>query len=372
MPGRCFTGSRPFRTRIDASPYCGCPAFVAMAGHSRDRCRGLCARRRAPTRSAGSCNNRRMPASHLRPLGRSGLQVSPICLGGNVFGWTVDEATSFRLLDAWVDAGMNFVDTADVYSRWVPGHAGGESEAIIGKWLRQSGKRNRVVLATKVGKPMGDADKGLSKAYIRRAVEASLRRLKTDVIDLYQSHDDDADDAARGNARRLRRAGQGRQGARDRRLELQRARAWRSPLETSQRLGLPRYESLQPLYNLVERDAVRRRARAGLRRARPRRHQLLRAGERLSHRQVPQRRRPRQERARRRRRQVPERARPGDPRRARRRRRRRSARRRRRSRSPGRSPGRASPRRSPARRRRRSSTSSSPRRACSSTRPRSS
>ena len=130
---------------------------------------------------------------------------------------------SFRLLDAWVDAGMNFVDTADVYSRWVPGHAGGESETIIGKWLRQSGKRNRVVLATKVGKPMGDDDKGLSTAYIRRAVEASLRRLKTDVIDLYQSHDDDADDAARGDAGDLRRADQGRQGARDRRLELQRA-----------------------------------------------------------------------------------------------------------------------------------------------------
>ena len=123
-----------------------------------------------------------MDKSSHRPLGRSGLRVSPLCLGGNVFGWTVDEAMSFRLLDAWVDAGMNFVDTADVYSRWVPGHVGGESESILGKWFRQSGKRNRVVLATKVGKPMGDTDKGLSKAYIRRAVEASLRRLKTDTI----------------------------------------------------------------------------------------------------------------------------------------------------------------------------------------------
>ena len=111
-----------------------------------------------------------MPDFRLRQLGRSGLEVSPICLGGNVFGWTVDESMSFRLLDAWVDAGMNFVDTADVYSRWVPGHAGGESETILGKWFRQSGKRNRVVLATKVGKPMGDNDKGLSSAYIRRAV----------------------------------------------------------------------------------------------------------------------------------------------------------------------------------------------------------
>src|SRR5450631_1629896 len=129
--------------------------------------RGILGSAPRPTRRqaarARPCNNRLM---NTRPLGRSGLQVSPLCLGGNVFGWTVDEAMSFRLLDAWVDAGMNFVDTADVYSRWVPGHAGGESETIIGKWLRQSGKRNRIVLATKVGKPMGDTDKGLSGAYI--------------------------------------------------------------------------------------------------------------------------------------------------------------------------------------------------------------
>ena len=101
-----------------------------------------------------------MNPSSLRRLGRSDLQVSPLCLGGNVFGWTVDEAMSFRLLDAWVDAGMNFIDTADVYSRWVHGHAGGESETILGKWFRQSGKRNRVVLATKVGMAMGDTDAG--------------------------------------------------------------------------------------------------------------------------------------------------------------------------------------------------------------------
>ncbi len=194
-----------------------------------------------------------MPDLALRPLGRSGLDVSPICLGGNVFGWTVDEAMSFRLLDAWVDAGMNFVDTADVYSRWVPGHTGGESEAIIGKWFRQSGKRNRVVLATKVGKPMGDADKGLSKAYIRRAVEASLRRLETDVIDLYQSHDDDADtpleetlSAFAGLIREGKVRAIGASNHTAPRLAL--------ALETSRRLGLPRYESLQPLYNLVERE----------------------------------------------------------------------------------------------------------------------
>ncbi|MBA4002508.1 MAG: alcohol dehydrogenase, partial [Delftia sp.] len=100
-------------------------------------------------------------APSLRSLGRSGLQVSPLCFGGNVFGWTVDEATSFSLLDAWLDAGMNFIDTADVYSRWAPGHAGGESESVIGKWLRRSGRRADIVLATKVGKDMGEGRVGL-------------------------------------------------------------------------------------------------------------------------------------------------------------------------------------------------------------------
>ena len=193
------------------------------------------------------------PSSH-RQLGRSGLQVSRLCLGGNVFGWTVDEAMSFRLLDAWVDAGMNFVDTADVYSRWVPGHVGGESEAILGKWFRQSGKRNRVVLATKVGKPMGDADKGLSKAYVRRAVEASLRRLKTDVIDLYQSHDDDAEtplEESMSAFAELIKEGKVRAiGASN-----YSAGRLREALAVSKAGGLPRYESLQPLYNLVERPA---------------------------------------------------------------------------------------------------------------------
>jgi aryl-alcohol dehydrogenase-like predicted oxidoreductase len=194
-----------------------------------------------------------MASIPLRPLGRSGLQVSPICLGGNVFGWTVDEAMSFRLLDGWVDAGMNFVDTADVYSRWVPGHTGGESETIIGKWFRQSGKRNRVVLATKVGKPMGDDDKGLSKAYIRRAVEASLRRLQTEVVDLYQSHDDDTEtplEETLGAFADLIREGKvraiGASNYSGPRLRL--------ALETSRRLGVARYESLQPLYNLLERE----------------------------------------------------------------------------------------------------------------------
>ncbi|CAN7505292.1 aldo/keto reductase [Variovorax sp. LjRoot84] len=188
----------------------------------------------------------------LRPLGRSGLQVSPLAFGGNVFGWTVDEALSFRLLDAWLDAGFNFVDTADVYSSWVPGHSGGESETIIGKWLRQTGKRNRVVLATKVGKPMGEGKKGLSPAYIRAAVDASLKRLKTDHIDLYQSHDDDAETPLAdtlGAFADLIKAGKVRAiGASN-----YSAPRLADALEVAEREGLPRYESLQPLYNLYDR-----------------------------------------------------------------------------------------------------------------------
>ncbi|MDL9997374.1 aldo/keto reductase [Variovorax sp. J22P240] len=188
-----------------------------------------------------------------RPLGRSGLQVSPLAFGGNVFGWTVDETLSFRLLDAWVDAGFNFVDTADVYSSWVPGHSGGESETIIGKWLRQTGKRHRIVLATKVGKPMGEGKKGLSPAYIREAVDASLRRLKTDHIDLYQSHDDDPEtpfsDTAEAFAA-LIKAGKVRAIGASNFSAPRLAEA----LDVAEKQGLPRYESLQPLYNLYDRD----------------------------------------------------------------------------------------------------------------------
>jgi aryl-alcohol dehydrogenase-like predicted oxidoreductase len=188
----------------------------------------------------------------LRPLGRSGLQISPLSFGGNVFGWTVDEALSFRLLDAWLDAGFNFVDTADVYSSWAPGHSGGESETIIGKWLRQTGKRNRVVLATKVGKPMGEGKKGLSPAYIREAVDASLRRLKTDHIDLYQSHDDDAETPLAdtlGAFAELIKAGKVRAIGASNYSAPRLAEA----LDVAEREGLPRYESLQPLYNLYDR-----------------------------------------------------------------------------------------------------------------------
>ena len=126
-----------------------------------------------------------------RTLGSTDLAIVPVVFGGNVFGWTADEARSFELLDAFVDRGFNCIDTADVYSRWVPGHVGGESETIIGKWLKQTGKRDRVVLLTKVGMEMPSVGKGLAKKYILEEVEASLKRLQTDTIDLYQSHKDD-------------------------------------------------------------------------------------------------------------------------------------------------------------------------------------
>ena len=188
----------------------------------------------------------------LRTLGRSSLQVSPLCFGGNVFGWTVDEATSFELLDAWLDAGMNFVDTADVYSRWAPGHQGGESEAVIGKWLRKSGKRHQLVLATKVGKEMGDGKVGLHPKYIRQAVDASLSRLQTDYIDLYQSHDDDPNvplEDVLGTFGDLIQEGKVRAIGASNYSAARLAEA----LETSDKHRLARYESLQPLYNLYDR-----------------------------------------------------------------------------------------------------------------------
>jgi aryl-alcohol dehydrogenase-like predicted oxidoreductase len=126
-----------------------------------------------------------------REIGTSGIKIDPFAFGGNVFGWTIDEKESFKILDGFIDAGLDFIDTADVYSSWVPGNKGGESETIIGNWLKKSGKRDQVIIATKVGKPMGEGKKGLSRKYITQAVEASLTRLQTDYIDLYQSHDDD-------------------------------------------------------------------------------------------------------------------------------------------------------------------------------------
>ncbi|WP_408518814.1 aldo/keto reductase [Paraburkholderia madseniana] len=126
-----------------------------------------------------------------RKLGHTGISVAPFALGGNVFGWTADETTSFSILDAFSSSGFNLIDTADVYANWIPRLKGGESETILGKWLARSGKRDKIVLATKVGMEMGPGQNGLSKRYIIEAVEASLRRLNTDYIDLYQSHEDD-------------------------------------------------------------------------------------------------------------------------------------------------------------------------------------
>lgn len=187
-----------------------------------------------------------------RKLGQSGLEVAPLAFGGNVFGWTADEPTSFQLLDAFVAAGFNLVDTADVYSRWAPGNKGGESETVLGKWFKQSGKRDKVVLATKVGMEMAPDRKGLSKAYIMRGVEDSLRRLQTDYIDLYQSHQDDPDtpleetlEAYRELIKqgKVRVIGASNYGAQ----RLSRA------LELGEQQGYPRYETLQPLYNLYDR-----------------------------------------------------------------------------------------------------------------------
>lgn len=189
----------------------------------------------------------------MRPLGNSGLAVAPLAFGGNVFGWTADESTSFSLLDAFVDAGFNLVDTADVYSRWVPGHVGGESETIIGNWLKQRPSvRDRVVLATKVGKDMGPGRIGLSRRWIRQAVDDSLRRLQTDRIDLYQSHDDDAGtpfEETLAAYAELIAAGKVRAIGASNHSAARLAEA----LATSRRLGLPRYECLQPLYNLYDR-----------------------------------------------------------------------------------------------------------------------
>jgi len=187
-----------------------------------------------------------------RRLGDSGLEIAPLALGGNVFGWTADEATSFAVLDAFVEAGFNFVDTADVYSAWAPGNHGGESETIIGKWLKRSGKRQRVIVATKVGLEMGPGKAGLSKAYIKQAAEDSLKRLQTDYIDLYQAHKDDPGtplEETLGAFAELIKEGKvaaiGASNYSAERLD--------EALKVSGQNGWPRYESLQPEYNLYAR-----------------------------------------------------------------------------------------------------------------------
>ncbi len=188
-----------------------------------------------------------------RLIGRSDLSVAPLAFGGNVFGWTADEPTSFRLLDAFVGAGFNLIDTADVYSRWATGNQGGESETIIGKWLAQSGKRDQVVIATKLGAEMAPGRKGLSKNYIHSEVEASLRRLQTDYIDLYQAHYDDPNTPIEETLdafSQLISAGKVRAiGASNFSPE----RLSKS-LAISTKQGLPAYQSLQPEYNLYDRQ----------------------------------------------------------------------------------------------------------------------
>jgi aryl-alcohol dehydrogenase-like predicted oxidoreductase len=185
-----------------------------------------------------------------RSLGNSSLSITPLAFGGNVFGWTVDEPRAFELLDAFVDGGGNLIDTADVYPAWAPGNRGGESETIIGKWLRKSGKRDQVVIASKVGK--WAQHKGLAPVNLQMAVEDSLRRLQTDRIDLYFAHEDDANvllaDTLGGFARlieqgKVRAIGASNYGA----------ERFADALAVSRQHNLPRYEVLQPEYNLVSR-----------------------------------------------------------------------------------------------------------------------
>ncbi len=180
------------------------------------------------------------------------MEVFPLAFGGNVFGWTADEAMSFKLLDAFVDSGFNFIDTADVYSKWASGNQGGESETILGKWLKRPGNRKKVIIATKVGMEMGPNRKGLSKAYILRAAEDSLKRLQTDSIDLYQSHTDDAntplEETLEAYAQLIQQGKVRAIGASNYSGE----RLLRA-LELSQQGGYPSYQSLQPFYNLYDR-----------------------------------------------------------------------------------------------------------------------
>ncbi len=189
-----------------------------------------------------------------RKLGSTGIEVSPLCFGGNVFGWTADQPTSHTLLDAMVAAGLNFIDTADVYSRWAPGHKGGESETVIGNWIAQRGRRDDVVIATKVGLELGPDRKGLSKAWIIRAAEDSLRRLQTDYIDLYQSHCDDPSipfEETLAAFDTLIRQGKVRAIGASNHSAQRLAHA----LDASRDAKLPAYATLQPLYNLYDREA---------------------------------------------------------------------------------------------------------------------
>ena len=191
---------------------------------------------------------------HYRTLGETDLQVSVLCFGGNVFGWTADENTSFRLLDHWIAMGFNFIDTANSYSRWVPGNKGGESETIIGKWLKRTGKRHEVILATKVGSDVGTGKRSLSKAHIFEQIELSLKRLQTDYVDLYLSHYDDLSTPIEETLeayQQLIQQGKVRYiGASNFSLE-----RLQTSLQISVQHHLPRYICVQPLYNLYDRES---------------------------------------------------------------------------------------------------------------------
>ena len=195
----------------------------------------------------------------MRRMGRTGLKVAPICFGGNVLGWTTDERRSFEVLDAYVEGGGNFIDSADVYSRWAPGHTGGESEEVLGRWMKERGNRAQIVVATKAGSAMGDGpnERGLSRGYLMQAVEASLRRLQTDYIDLYQAHQDDRETPLDETLRAfddLIRQGKVRY------IGASNYTAWRlaTALGTSDKHGYARYETLQPRYNLAAREDYER------------------------------------------------------------------------------------------------------------------
>lgn len=192
-----------------------------------------------------------------RTLGQSEIRIAPLAFGGNVFGWTADQAASSRLLDAFLDAGCNLVDTADVYSKWVPGHSGGESESVIGEWLKKSGRRKEVVLATKVGAELSPERKGLSREHILRSVDESLQRLQTDYIDIYQTHYDDLDtpiEETLSTYAELIKAGKVRAIGTS---NMSPERILQS-LAISEEKGFPRYEALQPEYNLYDRENFER------------------------------------------------------------------------------------------------------------------
>ena len=188
-----------------------------------------------------------------RKLGHTGISIAPLVLGGNVFGWTIDEPTSFAVLDRFVEAGFDAIDTADVYSSWAPGNKGGESETIIGKWMKARGNRNKMMIITKVGSDLGNGKKGLSAVYIEKAVEESLRRLGIETIDLYLSHWPDASvpytETLEAYQSLLKKGKVRSVGASN-----LNAQQLRESLDAAKNSGLPRYDVLQPEYNLYDRS----------------------------------------------------------------------------------------------------------------------